>query len=285
MATERTFPDHFAWGAATASFQIEGSTDADGRTDSIWDTFCRRPGAVVGGDTGETACDHYRRMPDDVALMADLGLDTYRFSVAWPRVRPDGGAVERGRDRLLLAARRHAARARHRTVGDALPLGPAADAGGQRRLDQPRHRVPVRRLHGDGVRRARRPGAHVDDAQRAVVLGAPRLHRRRPCSRARPSRGRQSPRSTTCCSLTGWASRRCAPAAPNRPGITLNLWPFEAARSRRPGRGRGCARLLDGLQNRIFLDPILRGEYPADVRADISARSGSTITSSTATSN
>jgi len=93
MATERTFPDHFAWGAATASFQIEGSTDADGRTDSIWDTFCRRPGAVVGGDTGETACDHYRRMPDDVALMADLGLDTYRFSVAWPRVRPDAGSV------------------------------------------------------------------------------------------------------------------------------------------------------------------------------------------------
>ena len=88
-----TFPVGFSWGTATASFQIEGATQADGRTDSIWDTFCRVPGAITDGHTGEPACDHYRRMPDDVALMADLGLDTYRFSVAWPRVRPDGGAV------------------------------------------------------------------------------------------------------------------------------------------------------------------------------------------------
>ncbi len=89
----RTFPDGFVFGAATAAFQIEGSTRADGRTDSIWDAFCRVPGAVVGGDTGDVAVDHYRRMPDDVALMSELGLHAYRFSVAWPRVRPDGGEV------------------------------------------------------------------------------------------------------------------------------------------------------------------------------------------------
>ena len=90
----RTFPDGFLWGAATASYQIEGAHDEDGRTPSIWDTFSRTPGKVVNGDTGDVACDHYHRMPQDVALMKDLGLDAYRFSVAWPRVIPGGtGAV------------------------------------------------------------------------------------------------------------------------------------------------------------------------------------------------
>jgi len=90
----RTFPDDFLWGAATASFQIEGAYDEDGRSFSIWDTFCRTPGKVANGDTGDVACDHYHRMPQDVALMKDLGLDAYRFSVAWPRVIPTGtGAV------------------------------------------------------------------------------------------------------------------------------------------------------------------------------------------------
>ena len=86
------FPDHFLWGAATASYQIEGAVKADGRTPSIWDTFSGTPGAVLNGDTGEIACDHYRRMSEDVALMRDLDLASYRFSIAWPRVRPDGGA-------------------------------------------------------------------------------------------------------------------------------------------------------------------------------------------------
>ncbi len=88
------FPDGFLFGAATASFQIEGSTTADGRSPSIWDTFCQVEGKVANKDTGDPACDHYRRMPQDVALMQDLGLQAYRFSVAWPRVIPTGtGAV------------------------------------------------------------------------------------------------------------------------------------------------------------------------------------------------
>ncbi|WP_119724507.1 glycoside hydrolase family 1 protein, partial [Lentzea terrae] len=87
------FPQGFLWGAATAAFQVEGATGVDGRTDSIWDAFCRLPGKVVGGDTGEPGADHYRRFEQDVAMMADLGLKAYRFSIAWPRVRPDGGKV------------------------------------------------------------------------------------------------------------------------------------------------------------------------------------------------
>ncbi len=89
-----TFPDGFVWGTATASYQIEGAHDEDGRSPSIWDTFSRTPGKVLGGDTGDVACDHYHRYPEDVALMRELGLDAYRFSVAWPRVVPGGtGAV------------------------------------------------------------------------------------------------------------------------------------------------------------------------------------------------
>src|SRR6187402_2717809 len=91
--TPRQFPANFLFGAATAAYQIEGAAHEDGRTDSIWDAFSRVPGAVVGGDNGDVACDHYHRYRDDVALMSDLGLQTYRFSTSWARVRPDGGAV------------------------------------------------------------------------------------------------------------------------------------------------------------------------------------------------
>ena len=94
------FPDGFQWGAATASYQIEGSPRADGKGLSIWDVFCQQPGRVQGGDTGDVACDHYRRFREDVALMKRLGLQTYRFSIAWPRVQPFGvgEANEKGLD-------------------------------------------------------------------------------------------------------------------------------------------------------------------------------------------
>lgn len=84
------FPDGFLWGTATAAYQIEGAHAADGRKPSIWDTFSHTPGKVLDGDTGDVACDHYHRYRDDVALMAGLGLNAYRFSVSWPRVMPDG---------------------------------------------------------------------------------------------------------------------------------------------------------------------------------------------------
>jgi beta-glucosidase len=84
------FPAGFSFGAATASYQIEGSVGADGRRPSIWDTFSHTPGRTREGDTGDVACDHYRRWPADLDLMADLGLRAYRFSVAWPRIQPDG---------------------------------------------------------------------------------------------------------------------------------------------------------------------------------------------------
>ena len=85
-----SFPTHFRFGVAMASYQIEGAVNEDGRGPSIWDTFCHRPGAVAGGDTGDVACDHYHRWREDLDLMEDLGVETYRFSIAWPRVMPTG---------------------------------------------------------------------------------------------------------------------------------------------------------------------------------------------------
>ncbi len=89
-----TFRNDFVWGAATASYQIEGAWDQDGKSLSVWDMFCRKPGAVWNGHTGDVACDHYHRYPEDVALMKHIGLKGYRFSISWPRVMPEGvGAV------------------------------------------------------------------------------------------------------------------------------------------------------------------------------------------------
>ena len=84
------FPPDFLWGAATSAYQIEGAAREDGRGVSIWDRFNGRPGAVAGAGDGDVACDHYRRWRDDLALMRELGLGAYRFSIAWPRVVPAG---------------------------------------------------------------------------------------------------------------------------------------------------------------------------------------------------
>src|SRR6201995_2050478 len=90
--TDRTssVPADFVWGAATASYQIEGAAREDGRGESVWDRFSATPGKVRGGDTGDVAWDFYHRYPDDVALMTELGLDAFRFSIAWPRILPEG---------------------------------------------------------------------------------------------------------------------------------------------------------------------------------------------------
>jgi beta-glucosidase len=88
--TEMKFPVDFIWGAATASYQVEGAFREDGRGESIWDRFCHTPGRVQNGDTGDVACDHYHRYPEDIQIMQGLGLDAYRLSIAWPRLFPQG---------------------------------------------------------------------------------------------------------------------------------------------------------------------------------------------------
>ena len=95
-----SFPQNFLWGSATSSYQIEGAWQEDGKGPNIWDVFSHTPGRVANGDNGDVAIDHYHRYPDDVALMAGLGLQAYRFSLSWARIMPEGtGAIEqRGLD-------------------------------------------------------------------------------------------------------------------------------------------------------------------------------------------
>ncbi|MBL0385713.1 beta-glucosidase [Tumebacillus sp. ITR2] len=89
----KKFPNDFLWGVATASYQIEGAAHEDGRTSSIWDDFARTPGRVYEGHTGDVACDHYHRYPEDVQLMKELGVQAYRFSISWPRIFPEKGVI------------------------------------------------------------------------------------------------------------------------------------------------------------------------------------------------
>jgi beta-glucosidase len=100
LASSRAFPAGFWWGVTTAAYQVEGAVGEDGRKPSIWDTFSHTPGKIAGGDTGDVSCDHYHRFREDVKLIADSGAKHFRFSLAWPRILPDGrGAVnERGLD-------------------------------------------------------------------------------------------------------------------------------------------------------------------------------------------
>ena len=112
-------PDGFTWGVATSAYQIEGAVGEDGRSPSIWDTFSHTPGKVADGDTGDVACDSYHRWPEDLGLMKELGVGAYRFSIAWPRVMPDGrGPVDYKRHLAGVltnrALRRSTARALHK---------------------------------------------------------------------------------------------------------------------------------------------------------------------------
>ena len=172
----------FVWGAATAAYQIEGAATADGRGESIWDRFAATPGKVRGGESGAVACDFYHRYPEDISLMRELGLDALRFSIAWPRVLPDGrGRVNQAGldfyDRLVDAL----LEAGIRPFRDPLSLGPAAGLGGSRRLARARNCRRIRRLRGRGCGSARRPRHGLDDAQRAVLRLMARIRPR--CAR------------------------------------------------------------------------------------------------------
>ncbi len=252
------FPADFVWGAATASFQIEGAAHEDGRGESIWDRFCATPGKVRDGDTGEIACDFYHRYPEDVALMRELGIDAFRFSIAWPRILPEGrGRVNHeGLDFYDRAARR-AARERNPAVRHAVSLGPAAGARGSRRLAEPRHRRRVRRVHRDRRRPARRPGRALDHAERAARVHVGGL-------RERTSRARADERGRRAGGVAPSPARprpRGRDPAPHRSGREGRHHARPASRSTRPSESdadKAAATRMDGLENRWFLDPIFR---------------------------
>jgi len=261
---EVRFPEGFLWGAATASYQIEGAARDDGRGPSIWDTFSRTPGKVVHGHTGDVACDHYHRYRDDVALMADLGLAAYRFSVAWPRIQPDGtGPVEpRGLDfydRLVDELRGAGIEPLVTLYHWDLPQTLEDRGGWTSRETSETFAEYAQAVHarlGDRVRF----WTTLNEPWCSAYLGyAAGVH----------APGRQDPAAafTAVHHLLlghGLAVQALRAAGAETLGITLNpgaIFPAD------PGADAdvAAARLVDGLHNRIFFDPLLRGEYPADV--------------------
>ncbi len=261
------FPADFVWGTATASYQIEGAVAEDGRSPSIWDTFSRTPGKVWNGDTGDVACDHYHRFAEDIAIMADLGVDAYRFSVAWPRVVPDGvGAVNQaGLDfyrKVAETCLEHGVQPYVTLYHWDLPQV-LEDRGGWLSRDTAQafadYAAVVHRALGDVV------GSWItlNEPWCSAMLGyaagvhAPGLQL-----------GSRSLEAVHHLLLGhGLAVQAMRTRGGDAPlGITLNLAPSHPASD--SDADRDAARRADGLANRLFLEPLLTGRYPDDVLSD-----------------
>ena len=261
-----SFPPGFRFGAATAAYQIEGAAHEDGRGESIWDTFCRVPGAIANGDTGDVACDHYHRWREDLDLMAALGLESYRFSISWPRVQPDGagplnpagvrfyrnlveGLLERGIE--------PAATLYHWDLPQALQ-----DAGGWANRDT------AERFAEYAQHMARELG---DLVRTWITHNEPWVATFPGHAQGRFAPGvRDWPTALAVSHHLLLSHGLALPALPGSVGITLNLSPVYPAA---PGE-EDAARLYDGHLNRWFLDPVLRGAYPQDVLEHFERRVG-----------
>ncbi|MFD8562625.1 GH1 family beta-glucosidase [Streptosporangium canum] len=255
---ELRFPEGFVWGAATAAYQIEGAAREDGRGPSIWDTFSRTPGKVHAGHTGDVACDHYHRYPDDVRLMGDLGLHAYRFSISWPRIQPDGSGPANPRgldfyDRLVDELHGTGITPIVTLYHWDLPQTLEDRGGWTNRETAERFAEYAAIVHarlGDRVE----TWTTLNEPWCSAFLGyASGIHAP---GRSEPGLGFAATHHLLL--GHGLAVKALRAAGASRIGITLNLAPVL-------GDDGEAASIVDGLQNRIFLDPVLRGEYPADV--------------------
>jgi beta-glucosidase len=256
---EDRFPPGFLWGAATAAYQIEGAWDADGKGPSIWDEFCRRPGAIRDGDDGRVACDHYARYREDVELMVELGLDAYRFSISWPRVLPagDGTPNDAGLafyDRLVDALLEVGIRPFVTLYHWDLPLALHA-RGGWEAAEAPDWfadyaRLVVERL-GDRVQdwiTINEPEV-IDSHGYATGVHAPGVKDE--------ARAQHVAANLVQAHEAAVGAIRAAAPGPARVGIALSLSPVHAA-------SLAVAAARDEARNRRFLDPIVRAGPPLD---------------------
>ena len=252
-----TFPRDFTWGAATAAYQIEGATEVDGRGESIWDRFSGTPGKVANGDTGEPACEHYFRWRDDVDLMRSLGLQGYRFSISWPRIQPDGRgpANPKGVDfyrRLIEGLREREIEPLVTLYHWDLPQR-LQDDGGWTSRDTADRFAEYAALMFDELGDSVETWVTHNEPWVAAFLGyaygskAPGLQDWRGALAASHHLLLSHGRAVSAFRSTGRAGRI---------GITLDL--TQVYGDPEP------ARRLDGHRNRWFLDPLLRGGYPAD---------------------
>ena len=265
MSERLQFPNGFIWGSATAAFQIEGAAVEDGRLPSIWDVFCRVPGKVYDGDTGDVACDHYHRMPQDLDLMAALGIPSYRFSVSWPRVIPGGsGLVNQAGldfyDRLIDGLL-------ERNIVPLLTLYhwdlPQAlqNAGGWASRETVDRFVDyaevIGRAFGDRIPTI----TTLNEPWCSAFLGhasgvhAPGITDNATALAAAHHLNLAHGRAVT-------ALRALVPKSTEL-SITLNLAQVYAGSD--SAADAAAARHVDAIANRVFLDPILRGAYPSDL--------------------
>ncbi|MFZ5825984.1 MAG: GH1 family beta-glucosidase [Bacillota bacterium] len=259
------FPNGFLWGAATASYQIEGAAHEDGRGLSIWDTFSRTPGKVAGGDTGDVACDHYHRYLDDVNLMADLGFQSYRFSIAWPRIYPTGaGAVnpkgidfyKRLVDALLAKNIKPVVTLYHWDLPQALQ-----DQGGWGNRDV------AYRFQDYAATMFRELGDVVDmwttiNEPFCVSFISHALGEHAPGDHDWPLAVKVSHHVLLAHGLGVETFRQLMPAG-KQIGITLNMTVAEPATDTE--EDHAAAHRFDGWANRWFADAVFKGQYPADM--------------------
>ena len=258
------FSADFVWGVATSAFQIEGAAVADGKGPSIWDDFCRRPGAIADASDGDIACDHYRRWESDLGLIAGLGVDAYRFSVSWPRVRPGGAGAwndkgldfyERLVDGLLARGIKPYLTLNHWD----LPSELQANGGWA-------HRDTVHRFVEYACGVAERMGDRVSSITThnepwvIATLGyekgvfAPGVK-----SRALAAQASHHLLLSHGLALQALRAQGCK----SRLGIVLNLSPLLPATANEADHLKTL--LEDGRSVRWYMDPLFKGRYPADV--------------------
>jgi beta-glucosidase len=259
----RAFPDGFLWGASSSAYQIEGGAQSDGRGPSVWDTFSHTPGKVHGGDTGDIACDFYHRTEQDLDLLKDLGLGAFRFSISWPRIQPTGrGAINQpGLDfyRSLIEG------LHSRDIAPAITLFhwdlPQAleDAGGWANRDTAERFAEFTQIVAEGL---------GDVGGMWITLNEPQVvasHGYRHGEHA-PGHADDALAAAATHHLLlghGLAVARLRSALPAASvGIALDM---QAVRPADPDAAE-AANIADAESNRIFLDPILHGRYPASAR-------------------
>lgn len=266
------FPDGFLWGAATAAFQVEGASHQDGRKDSVWDTFARVPGAVLGGDTGEIACDQYNRFPDDVALMKSLNLDAYRFSISWARVRPDAVSGPAGVNQLGVDY--YSRLVDELLENDILPWvtlfhwdHPAAleDNGGWANRDSAYLFTEYALTMHDALADRVSIWTTLNEPWCSSLLSyGAGVHA--PGKRSYPDALAAAHHQMLGHGLVTQELRSRQPEA--NLGITLNFTVADPVDPSDP-QDVDAARRIDCQMNRIFTDPILRGAYPQDLFPDL----------------
>lgn len=263
-----SFPASFTWGTATAAYQIEGAPTEGGKGPSIWDTFSRVPGAIIDGSTGDVADDHYHRVSEDVSLMAGLGVDAYRFSIAWPRIQPTGAGPANAAglgfyrdlaETLLSKGITPWATLYHWDLPQALE-----DGGGWLERDTAYRFADYAALVADELGDVVKNWITLNEPWCSAFLGYASGHH----APGRQEGSRSAHAAHHLLLGHGLAVPAIRSAVPDaRVGITLNLYSVRPAGD--SAADLDAARRIDGLSNRLFLDPVLTGSYPGDVLEDL----------------